>query len=97
MNIPHYAAQLILVTDPLPIPNASVWGILNMVLKVVVPLAGVGFVIMFVYAGFTYIMSAGDAQKVKGAQSMMSNALIGIIIIAMAFVIQRLVQKALGI
>lgn len=81
-----------------PLGNAGVntiWDVVYNGLNIVLPLAGIIFVAMFIYAGITYIMSAGDSQKVKSAQAMMTNALIGIVIIAFAFVIQALVMRGI--
>ncbi len=81
-----------------PLGNAGVktiWDVVYNGLNIILPLAGIIFVAMFVYAGITYMMSAGDSQKVKSAQAMMTNALIGIVIIAFAFVIQALVMRGI--
>jgi hypothetical protein len=89
--------SLITLHDPLKNPITSAWDLVSRVLSVVLPLASIIFVAMFVYAGFSYILSVGEAQKVKMAQAMMTNAVIGFVIIASAFVILKLVQNGLGI
>lgn len=96
--IPNYALQsaLISLTDPLGGKINTVWDLVNNVLGVVLPLASILFVAMFVYAGFSYIMSTGDPGKVKSAQAMMTNAVIGLVIIAFAFVALALVNRGIG-
>jgi len=88
------AALIGSITNPLgPNGPTTFWGVVANGLNIIIPLTGIMFVAMFVYAGVTYIMSAGDANKVKSAQAMMKNALIGMVIVAFAFVVQALVMK----
>lgn len=90
------AALIGSVTNPLgPSGPATFWDVVSSGLNIIIPLTGIMFVGMFVYAGITYIISAGDMNKVKGAQAMMTNALIGIVIVAFAFVVQALVTKGI--
>jgi len=82
------------ITNPLGEVD-TIWEVVSNGLNIINPIAAILFVAMFVYAGATYIMSAGDAGKVKSAQAMMTNALIGLVIIAFAFVVQKLVDRGL--
>jgi hypothetical protein len=59
--------------------------------------AGMGLLIMLIMAGFTYLTSAGDAKKLSQAQSQLTNAIIGFIIIFCAFWIVQLVGTIFGI
>lgn len=88
-------AALISLTDPLGGKITTVWDLVNNVLAVVLPLASILFVAMFIYAGYSYIMSTGDPGKVKMAQAMMTNAVIGLVIIAFAFVALALVNRGI--
>jgi len=96
-NIGYKAAITFNIRDPLGGKINTVWDLVTKVLGVVVPLAGIMFVGMFIYAGITYITSSGDPGKVKSAQAMMSNSAIGFVIVVAAFVILSIVEKALGI
>ena len=97
MNIYNAATTIVTLTDPLKGKVTTVWGLVTSVLNIVIPLASVLFVAMFVYAGTSYILSVGEPQKVKAAQAMMTNAVIGFVIIAFSFVILKFVEKGLGI
>ena len=57
---------------------------------------GLGFVgivifLIFLFAGFQYATAGGDEAKTKSARSMMVNAVIGMIIVFLAFVISNAV------
>ncbi|MCC7304005.1 hypothetical protein IT418_01145 [bacterium] len=84
------------ISNPLGENSLSIWGVVNNGLTVVLPLAGIIFVGMFVYAGITYILSSGDPGRVKSAQAMMTNAVIGFLIISFAFVIKALVVTGIS-
>ena len=88
-------AALISLKDPLGGKVTTIWGVLINVLNIVIPLAAVLFVAVFVYAGISYIQSTGDVGKIKAAQAMMTNAVIGFIIVSFAFVILSIVQKSI--
>ncbi len=82
-------AQLISSGDaPSGVPRQSnlrvtIINIINYVLTFV----GIIAVIVFIYAGILYLVSGANADATKNAKSMMVNAIIGIIIILLSFVI----------
>lgn len=51
-------------------------------------ITAVGFII---YGGFMYMISAGDPGKVKKAKDVLLYAVIGIVVVLVAFVITRFV------
>ena len=68
---------------------------LNNVIKTVINLFSlvVGFVsvLMIIFGGFKYITSGGDAGNVKAAKSTILYAIIGLVIVAVAQVLVRIV------
>ncbi len=84
------------INNPLGNNNLTIWSVVGSGLNIILPLAGILFVAIFIYAGISYMISTGDPGKVKAAQAMMTNAIIGFVIIAFAFVIQAIVQKGLS-
>jgi len=48
-------------------------------------------VIVFIYAGFLYLTSAGDAKKADEAKKAMTYAVIGILVILLSYVIVKAV------
>ncbi len=57
-------------------------------------LLGVVFVVLIILAGFKWMMTQGDATKVKAAKDMMIQAVIGLIIILVAYGITNFVITA---
>lgn len=56
-------------------------------------LSGILAVIYLVYGGILYITAGGDAEKATKGRTALINAIIGIVIIALAFVIVQWVGK----
>jgi hypothetical protein len=67
------------VTDP----NQAVSDILNLAYMV----AGITCVIVIVIAGFMFTTASGDAALIKKAREMVIGAVIGLVVILLAFVI----------
>ncbi len=79
--------------------NANGGTSINKVITVTITIlsfvAGIAAVIMLILAGFNYITSGGDANKVSSAKNSLIYAIIGIIIVAMAqFIVQFILAKA---
>jgi type III secretory pathway component EscU len=69
--------------------NNSINAIASRVLQIVLLVAGVVAVFYLIYSGFLYLTAGGDAAKAKTARAGIINAIIGIIIILIAFAIVR--------
>lgn len=85
------------INNPLGNGFSTIWDLAASVLGVVLPIGSILFVFMFVYAGINYITSTGDVQKLKASQAIMSNAVLGFVIMTAAFFILQIVKKALGV
>ena len=57
------------------------------VIKIVLGFLGVIFIILILYAGFTWMTAAGNEEKVKKAKDIMVAAVIGVTIVLMAYAI----------
>lgn len=53
--------------------------------------------VMFIYAGFTMLISAGNAQKVSQAKNILTAAVVGLAIVFCSYLIIKFVLFALGI
>jgi len=69
------------------IPTASASDVLSGVLTTIYFLAGVVAVISIIVGGFLYTTSNGDASKVKTAKDVILYAVVGLVVVAMAFTI----------
>lgn len=57
------------------------------VIKVALGLVGAILLVLIVYGGFTYATAAGSDEKVKKGRNILTYAIVGIVIIAAAWVI----------
>jgi hypothetical protein len=71
----------------------TIGSILSRVIPYVFIFAGIGLLLMLLGSGFSFLTSAGDPKKMDKAKGQLTNALVGFLIIFVAF---WLVQ-ALGI
>lgn len=70
--------------------------IIGRLINIFLGLLGVIFLVLMLYAGYMWMTSAGDPEKVKKAQTTIRNAIIGLVIIASAFAIVNFVLNALS-
>lgn len=71
--------------------------VLSNVIGVITMVAGFAFFIYFLFATVNLITSAGDSNKIQQARAMMTYAIIGIVISAVAYPLVSLVSILLGI
>lgn len=72
-------------------PRVIIVRLINIFLSVL----GMIFLVLIIYAGFTWMTAGGEAQKVEKAQRIMKNAVIGLIIILSSWGITRFILKSL--
>ena len=70
----------------------SLGGIISCLLPYVYAFAGVGLLLFLMLAGFSYLTSAGDAKKAEAAKGKLTAAVIGFIIIIVAFWLTQIVN-----
>ncbi len=66
---------------------------INNVINIVLSLLGVIFVILTVYGGFLYMTARGNEEQTKKALSIITQSLIGLIIVLSAYAISYFVFK----
>lgn len=69
--------------------------IIGRIINIFLGLLGVIFLVLMLYAGYLWMTSAGDPEKVKKAQNTIKNAIIGLVIIASAWAIVSFILNAL--
>jgi hypothetical protein len=77
--------------------GGDIASIFNKVLPYVFAFAGVLLFLYLIAGGFSYMTSAGDPKKAKEAQSKITNALVGIILVLLAYILVQLVGKIFGL
>ncbi|GEM_PF-2458426 len=75
-----------------PTVATIVSGIVNAVLG----LSGIAFFVLFVWGGIQYLLSQGEADRVKNAKATLMSAAIGLVIIITAFALVKFLFGTLG-
>lgn len=75
------------IKDPIKDTNSLITGVLNPVYM----WAGIICVAIIIIAGYYYVISAGNATHIKRAKDAIMGAVIGIIVIMMAFMVTQFV------
>lgn len=70
---------------------------LGYILKLVGTLAGIFMIVQFIIAGYTYISANGDEKKTILAWNMIWQSILGLVIIASAFVLASVITRITGI
>lgn len=60
-------------------------------------LAGLMFLVYFIFAALSWITAGGEKGKVESARQQMTNAALGLIVVIAAYAISGVVGKVLGI
>ncbi len=60
-------------------------------------LAGIAFLVYLIFGGIAWLSSAGDKEAIEKAKKIMTNAVIGICILAVSFPIIKIVETILGV
>lgn len=70
-----------------PFKGADVNKIVNNLVSAALSLVGALFFVMFLWGGVTWMTAGGDPKQVEAARKRMTNAVIGLIIVAMSYAI----------
>jgi len=70
-----------------PTNKNSLSGIVATVVKAFLGLLGIIFLVLIIYAGYEWMTAAGDEEKVTKAKDTLTRAIIGLIIIILAYAI----------
>lgn len=73
----------------------SFGAIMKTVVNVILYVLGAVSVIMIVFGGFRYTVSAGDASKVKAAKDTILYAVVGLVVALLAFAVVNFVLTSL--
>ncbi len=99
----HTSAQGVIGSIPNPLtkyPSTQGQGLFNFlsnVLKLVGTIAGLYMIIQLIMAGYGYISANGDPKKTALAWMKIWQSILGMVIIASAFVIASVVERITGI
>jgi len=75
--------------------DQSVTSFVLRIINIALAVAGLIAVLFLIIGGFRYITSAGNEETAESAKKIIINAIIGIVIIILSFVIVRVISSAL--
>lgn len=75
--------------------NASIPMLIGRLIRAALGLSGAVALLMFVYGGFMWLISAGDAKKVQKGKDTFTYAVIGLVIIFTAYTAVNFIIDAL--
>lgn len=82
-------------TFPDPLGGADITDIVRRLITAALGLVGGLFFVMFLWGGFQYMTAGGDGAQVKSARTVLSNAVIGIIIVGVSYALVASIITAL--
>ncbi len=89
------------ISNPLPKYTSNsgegIFAFFSNVFKLVGTLAGIYMVFQIIMAGYGYISANGDPKKTEAAWTKIWQSVLGLVIIASAFIIASLVERFTGI
>lgn len=71
--------------------------VFSRILSVIVSLGVLALFIMLVIGGFKYLTSGGDQKKTASAQQTMTYAVLGIVLMTVAFLIFKIIEVFTGV
>ena len=69
----------------------------SLALKTMYIVGGVAIVVLFVYGGLEYITSAGDDKAIGKAKKIMTDAVVGLVILASSIPIAKILDGVFGL
>jgi len=72
------------------------WQVVDLVITILLYVAAIMATIYLLWAGIAYITAGGDTAKAEKARGSIVNAIIGIVIILLAFVAEKAVARVFG-
>ncbi len=84
-------ASSLTIPGGVSIPNpegfkfSNIGAILNEAIPFIFAFAGIGLLLMLLSAGFNFLTSAGDPKKLEAGKQRLTNALVGFLIIFVAY------------
>ncbi len=75
--------------------DTSISSFIIKIINIALTVAGLIAVLFLIVGGFRYITSAGNEETAEQAKKIITNSIIGIVVIILSFVIVRVISNAL--
>jgi len=97
----RYLAQQVKINDQIiegPLKFHTLGEIISrVVIFFLIPISSVILLLVFIWAGYDFMTSEGNPEKIKSAQAKITTGIIGIVLLVLAFLIVKVVELILGI
>lgn len=81
-----------------PLKNISgISDILNIILSFLIPIGGLILFFVFVSAGYDFLFSQGNPEKVKSAQAKITTGIIGFVFLTLSYFLVRAIALIFGV
>ncbi len=77
--------------------NATLADIVSLLTQVAIGLASVVLFLIFIWAGYDFVVSKGDPQKVASARLKITYGIAGYILLVLAYLIVRVISQVFGV
>ncbi len=77
--------------------DVSIIEIIGKVIRNILLYIGVFFLLLSIYAGFIWMFSRGNEQEVEKAKKILENAIIGLIIVLLAYAVTYFIMSLMSI
>ena len=80
-----------------PVAFTNIGSILDAMTPLIFGFAGFGLLLMIISAGFTLLTSAGDAKQLESGKQRLTYAIVGFLVIFVAYWVVQLAGKIFGV
>jgi len=85
------------IQGPLDSNIDSLGEIISKALAFIMPMAGIVLLFVLISGGYDYMISQGNAEKMKSAQAKITSGIIGFILLIASFLITRIIALIFGL
>ncbi len=85
------------IQGPLDESVDSLGKVITKTLGFIMPMAGIILLFVLISGGYDYMMSQGNADKIKSAQGKITSGIIGFILLIVSFLITRIIAVIFGL
>lgn len=85
------------IQGPLDKSVDSLGKVITKTLGFIMPMAGIILLFVLISGGYDYMMSQGNADKIKSAQGKITSGIIGFVLLIVSFLITRLIAVIFGL
>jgi hypothetical protein len=93
----HAAVAGWTIPNPFSFGNLTLQEVVSKLINIAFLAAGLVAVIYLIIGGFRYVTSSGNAEAIEGAKATILNAIIGLIVIFISFLLVNYILGAIGI